>query len=355
MNIAASDLKHALKKLAPLRTETFQLSEKGVSAQDSDAIVDVLCPFSGLTGALNISGKKLTQVINRMSGQIEITQFDRYIEIKSARAKVDLETQPVQPVVRPELPKYNLEIKLPDFKKALAVASASASTAKSAAFGGVVLFQNLPLGLDETESSGYRVTGTDAVVLTTVTVKTPVSLQFRALINLTACTVVQAMDSETILVGDTNQRLILRDQTTTIYAARPVQKYPDFDALLAMRPHTSFVLKPQEWLSALRTVEPLIDDTVDKGAIGVHFEENVVQFKNVGSGSVGSDEADYEQVDPDPVFDPKVVDLKITEKYLSAFLSRAGEEEATLGVTNSPIRLEAGNVVVLTMPVGEKK
>lgn len=354
MNIAASELKQAIKKLSPLKTETFQLSAEGVSAQDSDALVVAECPFSGLKGTLNISGKKFTQVINRMSGQIELLQFEKYIEIRSARAKVDLEIQSVKALPRPELPKHNLEVKLAEFKKALAIASASASTAKSAAFGGVVLFQNLPLGIEEQESTGYRVTGTDAVVLTTVTVKTPVRLQFRALINLTSSAIIQTLNSDSLLVGDTNQCLIFRDKTTTIYASRPVQKYPDFDSLLSLKPHTSFLLKPQEWLSALRTVEPLIDDTVDKGDICIHFDESVVQFKNAGSGSVASDEADYEQIEPDPVFEPKQVDLKLKAKYLSAFLSRAGEE-ARFGITERAIRLESDNVVVLTMPMGEKK
>lgn len=354
MNIAANELKQAIKKLSPLKTETFQLSAEGVSAQDSDALVVAECPFSGLKGTLNISGKKFTQVINRMSGQIEILQFEKYIEIKSARAKVSLEVQPVNQLPRPEFPKHNLEIKLAEFKKALSIATASASTVKSAAFGGSVLFQNLPLGIEETESSGYRVTGTDAVVLTTVTVKTPISLQFRVLVNLTAASVVQSLNGETVLVGDSNQCLILRDPTTTIYASKSIQKYPDFDKLLAQKPHTIVGFKSQEWLSALRTVEPLIDETVDKGAIEVRLADGVVQFKNIGSGSVASDESDYEQLDPDPVFDPKEIDLRLTAKYLSVFLSRCGET-ATLGVTENPIRLESENVVVLTMPVKEKK
>ena len=45
--------------------------------------------------------------------------------------------------------------------------------------------------------------------------------------------------------------------------------------------------------------------------------------------------------------------MKLTAKYLSGFLSKAGSD-ATLGVTDLPVRLESDNVVMLTMPGGKK-
>ena len=354
MNIAASEIKTALKKLSPIKTETYQIGGAGVSAQDSDVLVSVVCPFSGLDGTFNISGKKLTQVVNRMSGQVEITQVGKALILKSAKARVELEVQPTKPIPFPEDPTHSLSLDVSAFKKALAVASASASPAKSAAFGGVVMVQNLPLGLEETESSGYRITGTDAVVLTTVTVQEQVNLQFRALLNLTASAIVQLMDGGNLVFGDTNKCLVLRSRDTTIYASKPVQKYPDFDALMAKIPEIRVSIKPKELLSALRTVEPLIDETVDKGAVSLHFADGVVKCSNIGVGSTASDEATYEQLEPDPVFDPREFTLKLTSKYLSGFLSKSGPD-AVLGVTDKPIRLESGGVVVLTMPVGGTK
>ena len=124
--------------------------------------------------------------------------------------------------------------------------------------------------------------------------------------------------------------------------------------LAAKPPGIKLKFIPSEWLSALRTVEPLIDEEKDKGAISLHFADGVVQFKNVGVGSTATDETGYEQLDPDPIFDPKEFDLKLTAKYLSGFLSKAGAE-GTLGITDGPIRFESENVVVLTMPIGGKK
>lgn len=349
MIIQASDFKRTLKSLSPVRTEVYRFDMDGVIAQDSDVLVVVPVPTFGST--FNIQGKKLAQVINRMSGQIEISQTEKKLTLKSAKAVVDLEIQPVKSVPLPDPAKHSLTLDLPAFKKALATAAASASPAKSAAFGGVVLLQNLPLGIEEDLSSRYRVTGTDSIVLTVATVKEPVGLQFRSLLNLTATQIVQIMDGDKIEIGDTDKYLILKSGATTVYASKPVQKYPDFDKLLALPAPTKFSLKPEEWVSALRTVEPLIDET---GAVGLHFLDGVVQFSSVGVGSTASDEAGYEQIEPDSVFDPKEVRLKLVAKYLSGFLSKAGPD-ATFGVTENSIRLESGNVVVLTMPVREKK
>lgn len=351
MNISASELKHALKRLSPVKTETYRFDMEGIIAQDSDVIVVVDGPKFG--GTFNTNGKKLSSVVNRMSGQIDAQQSGNKLTLKSAKAIIELEIQPVKSVVLPEDAKNSVVFESAGFKKALAVAAASASPAKSAAFGGVVQLQSLPAEI-EGGVPGYRVVGTDSIVLTVANVFKPVPKEFKTLLNLTAAAIVQIMDGPEITIGDTEKYLVIKSGMTTVYASKPVQKYPNFDSLLAMQPTLKIGIKPQEWLSALRTVESLIDEEKDKGNIAVHFSEGVVQFRNVGVGSIASDESVYEQLDPDPVFDPKEFDLKLTAKYLSGFLSRAGAE-ATLGITEHPVRLESDGVVVLTMPIGAKK
>ncbi len=353
MNIAAADLKRALKKLSPVRTETCQISASGFSAQDSDTLVIETCPFSGLTETYNLHGKKLSQVVNRMSGQIEISQFEKYLELKSAKAKVQLEIQKAKALPLPEPAKHSLTLESAPFKRAISVASASASPAKSAAFGGVVMLQNLPLGLEESVAPGYRVTGTDSITLTTVTVNTPITLQFRSLLNLTAAQIVQLMDGDKIEIGDTDKYLVLRSGSTTVYASKPVQKYPDFDGLLSKPCRIKIGFKPTDWVPALRTVEPMVEEE-DKGAVGLHFFDGVLECKSVGVGSTASDETVYEQIDPDPVFDPKDFSLKLKIKDLLGFMSKAGED-CTLGVADQMVKLESEGVVVLSMPVKEQK
>ena len=351
MIIPATDLKHALKKLQPVKTDVFRFDAGTIVAQDSDAIVVV--PGPKFEGAFNTNSKKLSAIINRMSGQVEIAQQEKSIVLKSAKARVELEIQPVKPVTLPSFPTPSVEFKLSEFKKALALAVSSASTAKSAAFGGSVQLQSLPLGLEDATPPGYRIVGTDSIVLTVVTVLEPVPFDMKGLLNLTAASIVQIMDGDKLEIGESDTHLQIRSGTTTVYASKPVQAYPNFDVLLAKKPSTKVGFKSAEWLNALRTVEPLIDEEKDGGRVSLQFRENVVQFLNVGIGNTASDEASYEQLEPDDPFETKEFSLKLTAKYLSGFLSKAGSD-ATLGVTDLPVRLESDNVVMLTMPGGKK-
>ena len=351
MKFQAIELKHALKKLQPVKTDVFRFDAGTIVAQDSDAIVVV--PGPKFEGAFNTNSKKLSAIINRMSGQVEITQQEKSIVLKSAKARVELEIQPVKPVTLPLFPTPSVEFKLPEFKKALALAVSSASTAKSAAFGGSVQLQSLPLGLEDTTPPGYRIVGTDSIVLTVVTVLEPIPFDMKGLLNLTAASIVQIMDGDKLEIGESDTHLQIRAGTTTVYASKPVQAYPNFDVLLAKKPSIKVGFKSAEWLNALRTVEPLIDEEKDGGRVSLQFRENVVQFLNVGIGNTASDEASYEQLEPDDPFETKEFSLKLTAKYLSGFLSKAGSD-ATLGVTDLPVRLESDNVVMLTMPGGKK-
>jgi hypothetical protein len=352
MKFQSSELKHAFKKLAPVKTDSYRFDGDMVVAQDAE--VTVVVPAPRFEKPFTINAKKLSATTNRMSGDIEATQQERSLVLKSAKARVELEALIVKSVALPLQHEKFLTLNLPEFKKNLSVAVASASTAKSASFGGAVQIQSLPLGLEDTTPPGYRIVGTDSIVLTVTEIKVPVPFEFKWLLNLTAAAVVQLMDGETINIGESNTHLQLFGKGCSVYASKPVQAYPNFDGLLVKQPHTKIKLNPQAWLNALRTIEPLIDEEKDKGAISLTFKDNVVQWLNIGVGNTASDESEYEQMEPDPFFDPKEFHLNITAKYLSGFLSKAGDD-AILGLTDRPIRLESGNVVVLTMPAGGAK
>jgi hypothetical protein len=348
MKFQASELKHALKKLSPVKTDFYRFDGDTIVAQDSEATVVV--PWPRFEKPFTIAAKKLSAVINRSSGEVEAALQDRSLILKSGKkAQVELEIQIVKSVTLPNFPDTFLSLDLPAFKKAVSLAAASASTAKSAAFGGSVQIQSIPMGIEDTIPPGYRVVGTDSIVLTVATVRETIPYDVKGLINLTAAAVVQLMDGPKIEIGESNTHLQLRSGDTTVYASKPVQPYPNFDVLLVKPPVTKIKLNPPEWLSALRTLEPLIDEEKDKGAITLQFKENVVQYRNIGVGNIATDEASYEQLEPDPFFEPKEFSLNLTAKYLSGFLNKAGDD-ATLAVTDGPIRLESGNVVVLTMP-----
>jgi len=357
MIIAAAELKKSLKPLNPVRTETYVFGEHGGSALDSDVWVINDSPFSGL-GTFSINGKKLSSVINRMSGQVEVIKEDKFLTLKSAKAKVDLEVQNVKPLKLPEAPEKYQTINLSEFKKVLALAAGSASSNKSAKFGGVVQLQTLSLGLEETSPSGYRIIGTDGQVMTVVKSLVSLSHEFKVLLNLESAAVVQIMDGATLDLGETNERLWLRAGTVRVFPSKPVKQYPDFDKAIGFLPKLQFQFKPEDWLSALKTVEPLIDEDLDRGSVALQFSESVVVFENVGVGSRARDEAGYEQLEPDPIFDKMVTvsNLRLPAKYLSSFLAKAGAE-ATLSLVNkdNPIRFDSGNMSAVIMPVATPK
>ena len=356
MIIQASEIKHKLKKLQPVKTETYVFNTFGVCAQDSDVMVVVDGPW--FSESFSVAGKKLAATVNRMSGDIDITRQGNKLILTSARARVELEVQTVKPKVFPEAPDKIMTLDAKPLKRALAVAGDSASPAKSAAFGGVVQFRSLPLGLESERPPGYRVAGTDSLVLTVVDVPESVPFEFKSLLNLTAVGVVRIMDGDVIEFGESNSCVRIKSGDTTIYASKPVQKYPNFDAHLAASPVVKFGFKSEDLMAALRTVEPLIDESVDQGAVGLHFTQDVIQCSSTGVGSTAQDESSCEQLEPDPVFDPQDIGLRLSAKYLSEFLSKAGET-ATFGWRSKeePVRLESDGVVVMmkTMVAKEAK
>src|SRR5271166_6187645 len=118
MNIIAADLKRSFKKLAPVKSEAYIIGDFGVLCQDSDVWVVVESPLSGLEPC-SVSGKKLAATINRMSGTVEITQQEKSVVLKSAKARIELEAQKTKPTVLPKIPDKLVSFHPDEFKKAL--------------------------------------------------------------------------------------------------------------------------------------------------------------------------------------------------------------------------------------------
>lgn len=349
MNIPATELKHTLKKLAPARSEFFQIGAHGISALDSDVLVIVETPLSAL-GEFTVQGKKLTQVVNRMSGSVALTLEGHSLTIKSAKAEIVLEAKPAKKQQVPAIPTNLATLQTASFKQSLAVAVASASPNKSAGFGGVVQFKSNPIGLEDSHAQGYRLVGTDSKVLTVARREYPdFEHEVSALLNLTACSVVQLMESETLTYGEGPTGPYLKSGNLTVFAARPDQVYPNIDPLLATPATVSFQFKPEEWLASFRTVEPVIEEEEGESKISLHFSEGVVQFSSSGTGATARDESGYEQETPDPLMEPVEMTLVMIADHLSGFLSKAsGLSTLSFSQLDKPLVLECGGVKVLT-------
>jgi hypothetical protein len=357
MKIPAAEFKSVLKELSPVRAENFHIGPHGISAQDSDVWVSVESPLSEL-GSFTVAGKKLTQVINRMSGIIEIVAGEYGITLRSAKAEIKLEAKPAKKISETPVPEKFLTLKTADFKRAVALAVSTADTKKSAPFGGVVQFQTVASGVETETYPSYRIVGTDGKVLTVASVVEKSDFGLTALLNLTACGVVQIMESETLHFGEAPVGLYLKSGPVTLYASRSTQQYPGISPLLATVPEMTFKFKSEDWLTAYRTVEPCIEPTPE-GENHVHllFRDGVVQFNSSGTGATAKDESVYEQLEPDGMFDPVNPTFVMIAGHLSGFLSKtSGEATLSFSRMDKPMKLESGGIQVLTFPrKGSKK
>lgn len=352
MLIAATELKRALKKLAPIKSDTYQLGP-AISGQDPEIWVVEEGGFQ--FSPANVNGKKFSQVISRLSGQIKIEQEERKLILESARAKIELEIHPVKPLVPPKTSDQFLKLKNADFKSLLQIAVASASTNKSADVGYKVLLHSLPLGLEEETPSGYRIVGADANFLAVVTESVPLPFEFKHLVNLTCASVVQLMDGPDLEIGETNQNVWFRSGSTTVYASKPHQVYPEYQRYIPSTFGLKIQFNPEDLSAALRTVEPLIEQETDNGAVALLYSEGVLNCKTIGTGSTASDDCPAEQIDPDPVFDPKEIRFKVNSKYLTQFLSKAsGPVTLSLNTPLTPLKFESGKFTAIVSPMGKK-
>lgn len=355
MKIPAAELKSVLKKLAPVHTEDFHIGTHGIAAKDSDVWVVVESPLSEL-GSFTVNGKSLSKLVGRMSGVVEITADELSITLRSAKAEVRLETKPSKPPVFPAKPEKILTLNTAEFKKAVSLAVGSASTMKSMACGGVVLFQTVASGIEVENFPRYRVAGTDEKVLTVATVETPLPFGAHVLLNLTTAGVVQLLETDTFEFGPGDPHY-LKSGGLTVYATKPDQQYPGISPLLANTATLVYSFNPEEWLAAYRTVEPIIEPSEMENHVTLQFTDGVVQFISQGTGSTAKDEAGYEQVEPDPLFEPTGITLVMMADHLSGFLSKvSGAATLSFSRMDKPFKLESGGVQVLTFPrKGSKK
>ncbi len=352
MVVLASELKSALKKFSPIRTETYQVGAHGISATDSW----VTCVNHGLLtdlGEFTTNGKRFSQIVNRMSGQIEMVRDGKKLTLTCAKAKVELEVQDSKPFAAPSSGTTSFSIDADDFKPALLVAFASASTSKSSPFGGCVQIRSTP---SLSGPSTLHVVGTDGNVLSVASASVESSADVSMLLNTSALQIVCLLDGH-LDISYTDSHIQIKSDKTTVFASKPDKVYPQFGKFLALTPTMEFGFSPQSWLDALKTVEPLIEEN-DLRSVKVQLKDGCVTFSNIGAGSNARDEAEYEQLLPDPIFDPISVSILMNFDYLSGFLAKAGES-ATLSLTDNtkPIRLESGatqTYFMATKPRGAK-
>lgn len=333
MIIGALELKKLLKSIAA-KDDVLLDSKSGMIVSISpDLTVAVRTgnfvsrsPFVVL-----VSGKQLGAVVNRMSGEIAIHLDGAALVLKSARAVVRLETREAKPFNPPE-PKKTITLFLADIKPLLTWAAASAGKLISEQFGGVVK-------LKSTDKS-IQAAGTDAARLALAEVPYD-GPKFDYLIPLSASQYLTGLDGDVVEVEETDSYLHFISGNVDLYANKLSRDYPSYNSFIPKSFAAKYQVDSEQFRSALLTIKPVISNVGEPG-ISVHFLDNVCTLEDLGKAA--TDQVDYTQLEPEPMFEPMSATIRVSvDSLLSFFGSVSGPATISLNGPKQPIWLEAGN------------
>jgi hypothetical protein len=358
MQFESSALKKAVKFLSLLKTEVHLFLPSSLAAQDPDVLV-VVGGFAGIVEKpIAVNGKRLTATLNRMSGLVSISHEGNSLTIKGGTKTVVLETQTVRAPHVPNV-KTPFDLTLKPLIRALTLASSTAGTKRSQAFGNCVGLSagNVPIEVGSVPGS-YRVEGFDNHVLTRVTVPETFPLDLKMSLNLSAASAVRLLTGDTAKLSffGTGTAFSSEEDKVEIYATNPPYAYPETDKIFFKDAEALFKLDTALFSDSIRTVEPLVDTSLGDGSgVTCSFSGDVVSLFAVDSGSRAEDSSPYEQVYPDPIFDPKDVTVKLKLAHLASFLNKAGKDFLLRYIApDKPVQLVSGDTQVLTMPMRGK-
>ena len=345
MNIPANELKATLKKLSAVKTDFFLIDPGFITTLDSDVRVQVAAPW--FTGpSFSVLARKFTTAVNRMTGDIGFEQRERSVVLSAKKAKLEVEIQQCKPMKRPDIPDWT--IILLELKTLLATASATMSKMKSQEFGDVIQL----IGKDELEPGTYslQAVGYDSLILTRHRrVSKGQDININVLVNSAAVTAIQLLD-DCVHFADTETALVFRDDKTCIWAAKPAKTYPDYERYFPVKSNYQFQVDPVEAIAALRIVEPL--ESSEDSSIGLHFVDGVLHLSSLGA----SDEIDYEQLTPDPIFEPIEFKTAINYKHLQGIVAKSSDK-LVLSVTSPEgiLRFDSGEITTLAASAFRRK
>jgi DNA polymerase III sliding clamp (beta) subunit (PCNA family) len=333
MIISAPDLKRLLKSVSAkgdvlldskLGTITSISPELTISARTANFVSRN--PFVILT-----DGRKLFQVVARMSGEIAIHLDDAALVLKSARATVKLETKPAKPFVAPATKDATI-LPLPEVKSLLAYTSVSVSKNIAEQFGGVVKLTAKDGVLQAAGTDGARLALAKTVCTGYFVLDLTIPMSaVQALVNL---------EGDTVEVESTDRYLHFYANSVDIYANRVSREYPNYQSFIPKSFGVKYRVDADMFKNALLTVRPLVSDQGEPG-IAVHFLDNVVTVTDLAGAA--TDQADYVQLEPDENFEPTPATIKVNiDHLLSFFANISGPVSISLNGPRQPIWIEAG-------------
>lgn len=357
MQIAATEFKSLIKRLASASSEMTVISDGGLVASGSDlTICAASVAFAGL-GLFQVNARKLSSVVSRLSGQISVQKMDSVLVIKSAKATVEMETAVAKPRVF-TAPETLHIIPLPAVRDLLKYVSMAADSNKAAFMGGVVQFETVvKVGFDEPDTvTGIEAMGTDGKRCAYSDMEFEGTTPFKYHMTLPAVAAIQSLDGDAVQIGETDSFYYLKSNQITIYANKLSKGFTNYKSFLPKDFKFQATVDAAEFKQVLYTVEPMIQDVEQFGVV-VHFLDGKLSVRTVGKGGNAQDEMGYLA---DPLADVSEFQTKLNHKILSDYFSVVSGEvtfNANPPVLSKgkmlpqPVILESGNRKIMIAPV----
>lgn len=353
MRITSAQLKALVKKLAPANSTAtvVDLGNGQLLAADPNLEISVLSPLlqSGdekkcLSGS--VPSRQFSSIVNRLSGEVEVSFSEHAFELKASRGRFSLATiqQPI-PALDQSGRSEPVKIPLALFQDLVAYAGGAASEKDRFTYGGLIQLRQAENWLRAAGTDGRRLAVSGAEFA---------HPEFQFLIPAVAASAVRLLDGETAFLAETNAAVILgsqgKDAAVVICARKLAQKFPDYEKFIPRSFKFEFRFRAEDAKEALRQVEPVVPaDEVQR--VGFEFGDGL-RVHSESEGSIAEDAIPFEQLVPDPMFDPAKFSVALGHAYLSDFFSAvAGDVRLCANSATEPVWLEAGDRKLLLAPV----
>lgn len=354
MIINSKLFKDLLKKVSGTKAENVIFAPGLLIGSDNEVTIAVHFP-DGVDGTYSTNLRKLSSVVNRMSGDINLSISPVSLHLSSAKAQVEFETQQSR-IIIPKAPIDTIKLPTKAVKELLKFTVAATDSNKAAQFGGVVQLKTLVLGFEDQTILGLKSAGTDSKRLAFQDVyMTQISSDFNYLIPLPGVQAfVGSITADTFTLGETTSHFVFSEPGVTVYASKLQKSYPNYEAFIPKEFKYELSIKAEDVRNSLGMISPFISADFNNG-IDVHFLDGSATFKTPGNGSNAKDSVEFTQIVPEPIFDSLDLKMRLDHRFLSDFFGAvSGEVLLKANAPNQPVLLQSGDRTLMIAAMAEK-
>lgn len=354
MIINSKLFKDLLKKVSGTKAENVIFAPGLLIGSDNEVTIAVQFP-DGVEKPFSTNLRKLSSVVNRMSGDIAFDYHPTSLILKSSKATVEFEIQESRILIpKPAADFITLPTKA--VKELLKFTVAATDSNKAAQFGGVVQLKTLVQGFEDQTILGLKSAGTDSKRLAFQDVLLKgISSDFNHLIPLPGVQAfVGSITAETFTLGETTSHFVFSEPGVTVYASKLQKSYPNYEAFIPKEFKYELSIKAEDVRNSLGMISPFISADFHNG-IDVHFLDGSATFKTPGNGSNAKDSVEFTQIVPEPIFDSLDLKMRLDHRFLSDFFGAvSGEVLLKANAPNQPILLQVGDRTLMIAAMAEK-